>query len=173
MRSLRRRSGPPAEVRARARLRRGERVLASAVAGDTWVLGTRDCLLLVDGGVRRVPWERVLRAHWDRDLDRLTVVEIADYALPQPAHHLTLTDGGEPALLLQLVRERVSASVILERRVDLDGRRGLAVVARRPPGGGTLTWAYDLDPGVDPADPAVAAAAERGLRSAAEELGLG
>jgi hypothetical protein len=172
----RRRRTVPAEVRARAALRRGERVLAAAAAdGDTWLLGTQDHLVVVDRAgddVRQVPWEQVLRAHWDRDTDRLTVVEVGRYGLPQPVHELTITDPGEPTSLLQLVRERVTASVVLQRRVYVDGRRGLVVVARRPPNGGALTWAYDLDPGVDPADPAVAAAAERGLRAAAEELGL-
>ena len=33
-------------------------------------------------------------------------------------------------------------------------------------------WAYELDAGLDPADPAVRTAAEAGVRSAAEELGL-
>ncbi len=166
----------PAEIRARAELPRGERVLAAAVAtGDTWVLGTRDHLVLVTpraADVRRVPWERVLRADWDRDTDRLTVVEIGEYSLRHPVHLFTITEPGEPSLLLQLVRERVTASLVLQRRVDLDGRRGLTVVARRPPAGGPVSWAYELDPGVDPADPAVASAAERGLHAAAEELGL-
>jgi hypothetical protein len=172
MRGISRR-GVPADVRTRAGLRRGERVLAAAAAGDTWLLGTRDHLVvLADAGARRVPWEQVLRAHWDRDSERLTVVEVGEYGHPQPVHELTVTDPAEPTLLLQLLRERVTASVVLQRRVDLGGRRGLVVVARRPPSGGPLSWAYDLDPGVDPGDPAVAAAAEQGLRAAAEELGL-
>ena len=62
--------------------------------------------------------------------------------------------------------------MVLQRRVELGGRLGLVVVARRPPSGGPVSWASDLDPGVDPADPAVAAAADQGLRAAAEELGL-
>jgi hypothetical protein len=36
---------------------------------------------------------------------------------------------------------------------------------------GEVTWAYEFDAGVDPADPAVAHLAEKGLRAAAEELG--
>ena len=71
-----------------------------------------------------------------------------------------------------MVRERVTASVLLQRRVLVSGRRGLTVIARRPPRGpGAITWAYDFDPGVDPSDPVVAQAAEEGLRAAKEELG--
>ena len=61
----------------------------------------------------------------------------------------------------------------MQRRVDLERKRGLSVIARRPPSRpGEVTWAYELDPGVDPADPAVAAAAEAALREAQESLGL-
>ncbi|MGH3444367.1 MAG: hypothetical protein ACRDPB_03235, partial [Nocardioidaceae bacterium] len=76
-----------------------------------------------------------------------------------------------PGELLALVRERVTASVVLQRRVRLSGRRGLSVIARRPPAGGVIAWAYRFDPGVDPDDPQVRAVAEEGLRAAAEELG--
>ena len=71
------------------------------------------------------------------------------------------------------MRDRVTASVVLQRRVVVRDRLGLVVVARRAPNGsGDLTWAYELDAGLDPDDPVVRSAAEAGLRSAAEELGL-
>jgi hypothetical protein len=84
-------------------------------------------------------------------------------------HRFTLDD---PQRLLQLVRERVTASVLLQRRVEVRGRRGLTVIARRPPRGrGEITWAYELDDGMDPADPEVARAAEAGLRAARQDIG--
>jgi hypothetical protein len=47
----------------------GEKVLASATAADGTVLaGTRDAFYVVTGGeTRRVPWEEVEAADWDRD----------------------------------------------------------------------------------------------------------
>ena len=39
----------------------------------------------------------------------------------------------EPGRLLELVRERVTASVVLQRHVPVDGRRGVRVIARRAP----------------------------------------
>lgn len=170
----------PADVVGRAGLVRGEKVLAAARSEDgTWVLGTRDALVLVpeaavgDAGPvarTRIPWEQVQAADWSRDEDRLRVSEVGDYGRPRPVHEVVLP---EPGLLLQLVRERVTASVVLQRRVEVAEGRGITVVARRPPRGEALAWSYELDPGLDPDDPEVRAATEAGLRSAAEELGRG
>ncbi len=166
----------PADVLARAALGRGERVLARARATDgTWLLGTRDALLVVPAaqpaGRVRIPWERVESAEWERDDDRLRVSEVADFGRPRPVHTFTLPDPGP---LLPMIRERVTASVLLQRRVDVLGRKGLRVVARRAPhGDGEVIWAYELDPGVDPGNPDVAAAAAAGLRAAQRELGEG
>jgi hypothetical protein len=163
----------PADVVARAGLARGEKVLAAARSEDgTWALGTRDVLVLLpaeEAGPTRIPWERVQAADWSRDDDRLRVSEVGEYGRPRPVHELVLA---EPGLLLQLVRERVTASVVVQRRVEVASGRGLTVVGRRPPRGGEVTRAYELDPGVDPDDPEVREAAEAGLRRAAEELGL-
>jgi hypothetical protein len=166
----------PAEVLDRADLH-GERVLAHAEATDgTWLIGTRDALFVVEPAEnRRIAWEQVQSADWVRDEDRLRVVEVAPYGERQRVH---THDIDEPDRLLQLVRERVTASVVLSRRVRLPGRCALTVIARRPPRGtgalaDTVTWAFDLEPGVDPADPEVREAAETALRSARQELGLG
>jgi hypothetical protein len=164
----------PADVLARAGLPRREKVLAGATAADgTWLLGTRDALVLVppatEGPSVRIPWERVENAEWERDDERLAVVEVGEFGRPRPVHTFTLTDPGP---LLPMVRERVTASVLLQRRVNVRGRTGLRVVARRAPrGSGEIVWAYELDPGIDPEDPEVAEAAAAGLRAAEDELG--
>ncbi len=174
MRSLRRR-GPdvPAEVLDRAALTRGDRLLTSTQAQDeTWLLATRDALVIVPvtGTVRVLPWERVDAADWSLDDERLRVSEVAAYGQVKPVHLFGLdrADG-----LLPVLRERVSASVLLQRRVVLSGRRGIRIIARRPPGGqGEVVWACELDAGLDPEDPEVRELADRGLRAAAEELGF-
>ncbi len=157
----------------RAALPRGSRVLASASSHDgTWLLGTRDALVVVEAAeTMSIPWERVETAEWDRDEDRLRVSEVGEFGRIRPVHVFTVS---EPGRLLQLVRERVTASVLLQRRVVTGSGRGLLVIARRPPRGtGEITWAYELDAGVDPDDPAVARVAEEGLRAAQAELGAG
>lgn len=175
-----RRRGPlaPPEVLSRADLPRGAKVLAACSAADgTWLLGTRDALLVVpvDGEVATLPWERVESADWDRDEDRLRVVGVGEFGHAKPTHELTVADD-DPSLFLQLLRERVTASVVLQRRVAVSGKRGLTVIARRSPNAAAdladLTWAYELDPGLDPDDPEVQRLADAGVRAAAEELGL-
>ena len=186
----------PADVVERAGIG-GERVLAHAVVQDgTWLLGTREALVIVESldkfgnrpldklgnrpldklGERpaetiRLPWEQVETADWDRDEDLLRVAEVGTFGVPRPVHHFTVP---EPGLLLQLIRERVTASVLLQRRVVVSGKRGLMVIARRAPTGrGEITWAFEFDEDVDPDDPVVREAAELGLRSAQDELGAG
>ena len=171
---FRRLTGIPAEVVSRAGLGAGEKVLASAVATDeTWLLGSRLALYVVPpapGESRRIPWEQVERADWQKDSERLVVAEVGRFGEVRPEHRFTIE---HPGALLPFVRERVTASVVLQRRVTVAGRKGFFVIARRPPDGvGEITWAFEYDNGVDPADPAVSQLAEQGLRAAAEELGL-
>jgi len=151
----------------------GRRVLAHAQASDgTWLLGTREALIVVRPfDTVRLAWEDIETADWERDGDRLRVAEVGTFGETRPVHVFTVP---EPGLMLQLIRERVTASVLLQRRVVVSGKRGLMVIARRAPTGrGEITWAFEFDEDVDPDDPAVREAAERGLRSAQDELGEG
>jgi hypothetical protein len=155
----------------RAALGPGDAVLAWGHSEDgPWLLGTREALVVVleDDSVR-IPWEQVETADWDRDEERLRVAEVGDFGVERPVHVFTLSD---PARLLQLIRERVTASVVMQRRVVVSGTRGVVVVGRRAPrGDGEITWAYEFDPGVDPSDPVVREASAAGLRAAQAEVG--
>jgi len=160
----------PAEVVQRAGLPRGERVLADAEATDgTWLLGTRRLLVLVGDTSRLLPWEQVEDAEWDAEDSVLKVAEIGVYGEPQPSHAFTMDD--QPALLLQLLRERVTASVVLQRRVPVRGRSGLTVIGRRSPVGGPIAWMHAYDADLDPDDPEVVAVAELALAQARAEVG--
>jgi hypothetical protein len=147
---------------------------AETVEG-AWLVGTRDALFVVDAdgpdaGATRIPWEQVEGADWDREGSRLRVTEIGQYGLPRPSYVYTLPEA-EPASLLQLIRERVTASVVLQRGQLVAGKRGLKVIGRRSPSGGPITWMHEYDEGVDPEDPAVAEAAEALLRQARADVG--
>ena len=171
MRLFERRGGIPAEVLARADLPREEKVLAHAPALDgSWVLGTRRFLVLVPAAdsTRRIPWEQVEDAAWDKEASRLKVTEIGSYGEQRPAYSFDMDD---PALLLQLVRERVTASIVLQRWAPVRSQQGLTVIGRRSPAGGPLTWMHAYDVGLDPADPEVAATADRTLAAARAEVG--
>jgi hypothetical protein len=156
-------------VRPRApRLATGERPLASTRADDgSTVAGTRDALHL---GELRIPWEQVEKADWDADSSTLTVTEVGSWGAARPVHRVVVADPGR---VLELVRERVTASVVLQRFVAVQGRRGLFVIARRAPRGHQpLQWVYEFQEGVDPDDPAVRRAAEVALEQARQDVGL-
>jgi hypothetical protein len=162
-----RRVRPPVDVGA------GERLLAWAPLTDgAWVAGSRDALYLPG---RRVPWEQVQAADWDRDGNRLRIREVGTWGEPRPEHAVTLPESAaqDVARLLQLVRERVTASVLVSRHVPVSGRRGVRVVARRAPSGRSeVQWLYEYDDGVDPADPFARAAAETALAAAKADVGV-
>jgi len=166
------RSGPDLPPAVRSGVR--GKVLAAAGSEDgSWLAGTRDLLHCVgpDGGSRMVlPWEQVQRADWDADTSTLRVEQVEEFGHPVSSYSFVLD---EPGTLLDLVRERVTASVVLQRRTELGRRRGFSVIGRRAPaGGGEVSWAYEFDTGVDPEDPDVRSAAEAALRDARESLGL-
>lgn len=147
----------------------GEKVLAhAAVTGsEEHAAGTREALYLPGG--RRVGWEHVEAADWDREAGLLTVTETASWGEPRPSHAVPLDDADR---LLQLVRERVTATVLLQRHVPVQGKRGVRVIGRRAPGGErSVTWYLDYDEGLDPADPFVDHAAQEALAAARDEIG--
>ncbi len=152
----------------------GERVLAWAVGETVAVVGTREALYLQGrspgaGGPQRIPWERVESAGWDAERSLLRVREVAAWGEEQPEHRVQLDT---PVRLLQLVRERVSATVVVERHVPVEGRRGLRVIARRAPTGPRpVTWWFEYDEGIDPEDPAVREAADAALADAQNDVG--
>jgi hypothetical protein len=151
----------------------GERLLAwAALAEGGWVAGTRDALYLP--GVR-LPWEQVQSADWDREHDRLRVSEVGSWGEPRARHLLAVPNAAtkDADRLLPLVRERVTASVLLSRHVAVTGRHGVRVVARRAPSGRSeVQWIFEYDDGIDPDDPFVRAAAETALAAARSDVGM-
>jgi hypothetical protein len=146
----------------------GERVLAwtETTTGEA-LAGTREALYLP--GVR-LPWDQVEAADWDRDTEMFRVSEVGQWGELRQEHRFPIS---EPRRLLELVRERVTSSVVLIRHVPIEGRRGVRVIARRAPGGDRpLRWVYEYDAGIDPDDPTVRLAAETALAAAQDEVGL-
>ena len=150
------RGGPRVEVGP------GERLLARA--GE--VGGTRDALYLPE----RVTWEQVASADWDQEERTLTVVEVGSFGRPRPVHIVRL-EGAER--LLQLVRERVTASIALQRHVQVPDRGSVRVIARQAPSRrGDLSWFVEYDDGLDPSDPLVDEVVQGALAAARVDLGV-
>lgn len=162
---------PPNEVVHRLSLDRGERPLAWATGDDgLWYVGTDRAVHLPesDGRYRKLPWEQVERADWRRDDDRLAIVEVADWGQPEPRTEVVVS---EPGQLLELLRERVTRSVVCTLYAPVRGKAGLNVVGRRSPtGDGPVLWSFVLAPGLDPSDPAVLDVADRTLAQARAEV---
>ncbi len=142
---------------------------AARAEDDAWLVGTRDRLHAVGETSLSWPWEQVLRADWDDDERRFEVVPVSDFGTPLETRAYVLDEAAD---LLALVRERVSASVVVQRHVPVSGKRGFHVFARRPPRGGAITWAFELDDGIDPEDPAVRTAMDQSLAETQASLGV-
>ncbi len=153
-------------------LDRGERILATATdVSGRWVVATDRALYLPEDAAppHRIPWERVEHAEWDRDAEVLRVTETAALGDQLPVFVLRF-DPPDPRLL-PLVRERISASVVVEQHVRIRGTQGVRVIARRPlDNAGDLVWALVFDDELDPEDRETLAAAERALASVRAEV---
>lgn len=160
------------------RVERGERLLADTAAAEGHLGGTRDALYLLRtrsgtsfelSETVRIPWEEVEAADWDSEASVLRVTEVGSWGEQRPEHRFTIE---QPGRLLELVRERVTASIVLQRHVAVDGRRGLRVIARRAPRGDQpVQWVYEFDEGVDPDHPDVRRLAAEALAAAQQEVG--
>ncbi len=146
----------------------GERGLARAETTEGLaVVGTREALHFGDV---LLPWEDIESADWDQETSILRVAEVGVWGEQRPIHELGFEDPGR---LLELIRERITASIVLQRHIPVTGRRGLFVIGRRAPvGDAPVRWIYEYQEGVDPDDPAVRRAAAEGLAAARDEVGL-
>ena len=157
---------PPAEVRQRAG---GERVLAWLPCAGSTLVATETTLILPEGvEPGHVTWDRVLRASWEAAALLVTVQDPGggrplELRLPVPADHGSLPE---------VVRERVTASIVVQRHVELHGEQGARLVARRTPGSTDLRWSVVFDPGLDPSDPVLRARADEALAALRGSLGV-
>ncbi len=162
----------PADVSRALPVEPREPVLAAAPDRDgRWYVGTVAALLVPEqDGWRRLPWESIEQASWDRDSEHLVVVETADFGEPRPTHRVALPD---PERLLQLIRERVTASIVISFFEPVQGKRGITVSGRRSPhSDDEVVWSVLVDPGLDEGSGPVRAAAQRALAAARSEIGM-
>nr|WP_202885640.1 hypothetical protein [Kribbella sandramycini] len=161
---------------------RKESILAAVQLTDgNWVAGTREAVYLPADDVaadkpsadrvRRVGWEQIERAGWDSEASVLHVYETTDFGTPLRATDLKLDDPGRFG---QLLRERVDASIVVQRHVLLAGKRGVRIVGRRNPAAtdAPITWNFVLDKGLEPTQPGLLDRAEAALAAVRDEFGV-
>lgn len=158
-----------------ATMKRGERALARATAADGSVLvATRDALHVGSGSgdatPRRIDWEQVETADWDGETSTFRVSEVGRWGEERPVHVFVLDDA---RVFLELVHDRVTASVVIQRHVTVPNGAVRVIARRAPHGESRIVWLYEYDEGVDPDDPRVQAAAEHALALAKADVGLG
>jgi hypothetical protein len=157
---------PPAPVRDKLTLERGERTLATApTRGGSYVVATSTALHVptASGGFLRLPWERVDRASWKDGW--LHVHETSG----GPEHHVRLTDPGS---VPETVRERVTATVVVSHNARLPGGGTVRIAGRRPAAGGEVRWSFVFEAGMDASDPGLRAQAEQILEDLRRQTGL-
>ncbi|HRA74884.1 MAG TPA: hypothetical protein PLE12_01455 [Propionicimonas sp.] len=149
----------------RAATGRRERVLGWARTEDGALVGLTDRFLRqdADGHWATTHWHAIDSGRWDDATRTLTVVT------PEATHTLHLV---EPNRFPDLFNERVSASIIANRRVDLGAGRHVVLVLRRDLGGGATAWRVLAGPGVDTSAPAVRDRVEAELAAAAAEYDI-
>ena len=156
----------PAEARDVLPLHRREPLLAVARLVDgSWVAATPRALVLPG---RRVDWSTVAHAEWSDERSQLRVDQLRTSDAEAETHRLVLD---EPGRLPEVVRDRVTSSIVASRHTPVDGRAGVRVVARRVPGEDELHWQVVVDRGLDPADPRVRAASDTAVSDLRRELG--
>lgn len=164
-----RREAVPEQVREQLTLAPSERVLVGAAGAGGWVVATTHSLWLpVRTRLERIGWEQVDSAGWDEDDGVLRVVQAAPLGGKARQWVVRLEDARD---LLLVVKERVRATMVLSRRLELAPGRGVSIVARRPPGTDVLAWTVSVDGGVDVDDPAVRQPIEHALRELKAQVG--
>ena len=172
----------PGEIRSTLPLEKGERVLASARTADgAYLVASTLALYLPAGGEsehERLGWESIEHAEWDKEDERLRITPIAPFGERIEHRTFGLSDESDANhwqidRLLTVVRERITASVVIDRRVPIDQEHAVRVVARRKPvPDAELTWMVELDPGLSASDPQVVDAANQALAQVRSEIAM-
>ena len=121
--------------------------------------------------VRRVGWEQIERAGWNADESVLHIWETTSFGTPLRATDLAVDDPGRFG---QLLRERIDASILVQRHVPLVGKKGVRIVGRRNPAqpDAVVSWSFVLDKGLEPERPGLVDQAEAALKAVRDEFGI-
>ena len=160
----------PPEIAAAIELGSGEKPLAWASDdAGRYVVATHQSLILQRRPpvYERIGWEEIDQASYEDGVLNLTLV-------PDPsgaAARLRIRVGDDVELPIA-VRDRVTASIVVNQHVRLRGRKGVRIVARRRAGEADLRWGFVFDSGLEPQDQ-LRERAEALVEQVRQESGLG
>lgn len=120
---------------------------------------------------KHVGWHEIERGSWNAELRRLSWVLHAVPGEPSPRGSLELV---EPGKLPELFRERILATIAVEKFIPLVGERGVTITARRDLGGSdAVAWHSTLTRGLSWQTDGVRAAVDQAMEQVRTEYDLG
>jgi hypothetical protein len=123
-----------------------------------------------DDGWEHIGWHVIERGSWNAELRRLSWVLYAAPGEVAARGSIELTDPGR---MPELFRERISATIAIEKFVPLSGERGVTVAARRDlGGGGAVSWHGTLTRGLSWQTDGVPAAVDQAMAQVRAEYDL-
>jgi hypothetical protein len=118
-----------------------------------------------------VGWHEIERGGWNAELNKLSWVCYAPPGEVAARGSLVLTESGR---LPELFRERISATIAVERFIPLAGERGVVIAARRDLGGsGAVVWHGTLTRGLSWQTDGVRAAVDQAMEQVKTEYDVG
>ncbi|MCE1179532.1 MAG: hypothetical protein LWW86_10975 [Micrococcales bacterium] len=158
-------------VREALGLASGERLLAWATEDGTGrvVAATNHRLVTVTSGAAELSaaWHEISRGSWSQEAAMMSVF-FADDRFPVQWRF----DEGEPRLLLQTIRERVQASVVLAQEVNLGPQQVAQTALRKDLATGEISEQTVLGKGARRDDPELAMAVRETLDALREQIGI-
>jgi hypothetical protein len=120
---------------------------------------------------KHVGWHEIERGAWNAELRKLTWALHAAPGEPSPRGSLELI---EPGRVPELFRERIVATIAIEKFVPLVGERGVTITARRDLGGtGAVAWHSTLTRGLNWQTAGVRAAVDQAMEQVRTEYDVG
>jgi hypothetical protein len=124
-----------------------------------------------ENGWGHVGWHEIEHGSWNAELRRLSWLR---YAAPGEAPARGSVELTEPGRMPELFRERILATIAVEKFVPLSGERGVTVTARRDLGrGGTVSWHGTLTRGLSWQTEGLPAAVDQAMEQVRAEYELG
>ncbi len=141
------------------RAERPSRILAWSRTEDGFCIGSPAVLSWGDVSWQHVGWHEIQHGEWNTELQQLQWSEVAEPGQPGRRGSIRLI---EPGRMPELFRERIAATIAVERFVPVNGDRGVVVTARRDLAhDGAITWRTSLTRGLTWQTPGVRDVADR------------